>query len=105
MLHLVTSDDDRGGYAKQWVEGATFDAAITFNASIEARAAQQQGVSSMYDVLIDKSFMLDSHNVFRRERDGKYFRVTSDGDDLFTPQSASIHYRKVTAEEYVPTGV
>jgi hypothetical protein len=42
--------------------------------------------------------------VFRRESDGKIFRVTSDGDDKKTPPSAGLDMRQVTAEEFVPAG-
>ena len=42
---------------------------------------------------------LEYHDVFRRVRDGKIFRVTSDGDDKFTPASTSLDMRQVTAEE------
>lgn len=104
LVYLITVDDGRGGYDQQWIEGATFDAAITFDTSIEARMAEIQGVSSLYTVTISRDFILEYHNVFRRERDKKYFRVTSDGDDKYTPQSATLDMRQVTAEEYVPTG-
>jgi hypothetical protein len=40
--------------------------------------------------------------VFKRLRDGKIFRVTSDGDDVVTPESASFHFAQVTAEEWIP---
>jgi hypothetical protein len=43
---------------------------------------------------------LEYHEVFRRLDDGKVFRVTSDGDDKFTPASAGLNMRQVTAEEF-----
>ena len=43
---------------------------------------------------------LEYHDVFRRIRDGKIFRVTSDGDDKHTPASANLNMRQVTAEEW-----
>jgi len=43
--------------------------------------------------------------VFRRAFDGKIFRVTSDGSDKYTPASATLNMRQVTAEEYeLPDG-
>lgn len=104
LLYAITVDDGYGGHERQWVEGATFKAAIVFDTSIEARMADKQGVSSLYTVTVSKDFMLEYHNIFRRERDGKYFRVTSDGDDKYTPQSATLDMRQVTAEEFVLTG-
>lgn len=104
MLYEIVVNDGEGGYDHTWIEGATFDAAVTFDNSLQARVADMQGVTSLYTVTTDKEFMLHWHNVFRRESDGKIFRVTSDGDDKFTPQSASLNMRQVTAEEFVPTG-
>ena len=48
--------------------------------------------------------MLEYHDVLRRVRDGKVFRVTSDGDDKYTPESATLNMRQVTAEEYILNG-
>lgn len=92
--------DGYGGYQTTWAEGAEFDAAISFDTSIEARRAEAQGVSSLYTVTTEKTLVLEYHDVFRRRRDGKIFRVTSDGDDKYTPQSATLNMRQVTAEEW-----
>lgn len=94
--------DGEGGYINAWTEGSTFQAAITFDTSIEARTAQKQGVTSLYTVTTRKSVVLGYHDVFKRLSDGKIFRVTSDGDDKFTPASATINMRQVTAEEWIP---
>lgn len=101
MLDKTTIPDGYGGYTPAYVDGATFQAAITFDTSIEARAAEQQGVKSLYTVTTRKSMTLEYHDVFRRESDGKIFRVTSDGDDKHTPKSAGLNMRQVTAEEFV----
>lgn len=100
MLDKTTTSDGYGGYISQYVDGAEFVAAITFNTSMEARAAEQQGVTSMYTVTTGKELTLEYHDVFRRLSDGKIFRVTSDGDDKYTPNSASLNMRQVTAEEW-----
>lgn len=105
MLHKITEEDTFGSDKTRWVTGATFDAAIVFDTSIEARTAQAQGVSSVYTVTTHRSKLLEYHEVFRRIRDGKIFRVTSDGDDKYTPASTALDMRQVTAEEYVPAGV
>ena len=104
MLHKTTQDDGYGGEVAAWVDGATFQAAITFDSSMQARVAQSQGVKSLYTVTTKKNKVLEYHEVFRRESDGKIFRVTSDGDDKATPDSAMLNMRQVTAEEWeVPT--
>lgn len=91
--------DGYGGYETTWTDGAEFDAAIVFDTSIEARVADAQGVTSRYTVTTRRAMTLEYHDVFRRVRDGKLFRVTSDGDDKFTPTSTSLDMRQVTAEE------
>ena len=100
-----TADDGYGGETTVWAEGATFKAAIVFDSSIEARVAQAQGVTSRYTVTTTKDRVLEYHDVFKRLSDGKIFRVTSDGDDKYTPASATLNMRQVTAEEWkLPNG-
>lgn len=100
MLDKTTAPDGYGGHVSRYVDGAPFIAAITFDTSMEARAAERQGVTSMYTVTTGKEIILKYHDVFRRISDGKVFRVTSDGDDKHTPASASLNMRQVIAEEW-----
>ena len=100
ILNKQPIADGYGGYTTIWTEGAEFIAAITFDTSIEARTAEKAGVTSLYTVTTPKSLTLEYHDVFRRERDQKIFRVTSDGDDKYTPASATLDMRQVTAEEW-----
>lgn len=100
MLDKRRIPDGEGGFTTTWSEGAKFIAAIAFNSSIEARAAEKQGVTSLYTVLTDKNAKLEYHDVFKRLYDGKIFRVTSDGDDKLTPERASFQMSQVTAEEW-----
>ena len=102
-LNKQVTPDGYGGYDTTWADGAEFDAAIVFDTSIEARRAEAQGVSSVYTVTTSKALTLEYHDVFRRISDGKIFRVTSDGDDKYTPQSATLNMRQVTAEEFEVT--
>ena len=101
MLDKITAPDGYGGIKSRWINGASFQAAIVFDTSIEARTANAQGVTSLYTVTTEKGTVLEYHDVFRRQSDGKVFRVTSDGDDKYTPASASLNMRQVTAEEFV----
>lgn len=100
MLDKTTQSDGYGGYFTTWKEGAEFDAAITIDNSIEARAAEQAGVTAIYTVTTKKAMNLQYHDVFKRTRDNKIFRVKSDGDDKRTPASATLNMRQVTAEEW-----
>lgn len=101
MLDKTTASDGYGGIKPMYTSGATFYAAITFDTSIEARVADKQGVTSLYTVTTSRSVVLEYHDIFKRKRDGKIFRVTSDGDDKYTPKSAGLDMRQVTAEEFL----
>ena len=101
MLEKTRVPDGEGGFVTNWTEGVQFDAAITFDSSLQAATAEKAGVSSLYTVTTEKSVILEYHDVFRRNRDGKVFRVTSDGDDKYTPPAATFQVRQVRAEEWV----
>lgn len=100
LLEKSRVPDGEGGWVTAWTDGAEFDAAITLDSSLQARVAQQEGVTSVYTVTVDPGTPLDFHDVFRRSIDGKVFRVTSDSDDRRTPSAASFQFLQVTAEEW-----
>ena len=100
MMDKTTVPDGYGGFTSVWASGASFNSAITFDQSLEARVADAQGVTSRYTVTTSRAINLQYHDVFVRERDGKVFRVTSDGDDRYTPKSAGLDMRQVEAEEW-----
>lgn len=103
MLDKRTQPDGYGGVTTTWEDGAKFRAAIVFDSSMQARAAEKAGVTALYTVTTERVLNLQYHDVFRRISDGKIFRVTSDGDDKYTPSSASLNMRQVTAEEWILT--
>ena len=104
MMDKTTQPDGYGGYISSYTDGAFFQAAIVFDTSLEARSAEKQGVTSLYTVTTSRALTLEYHDVFKRIRDNKIFRVTSDGDDKFTPASATLDMRQVTAEEFTING-
>ena len=101
MLDKTTTADGYGGYIISWKEGAEIQATAVLDSSIEARIAEKQGVTALYTITTSKNVNLQYHDVMRRARDGKIFRVTSDGDDKHTPSSAGLNMRQVSAEEWV----
>lgn len=103
MIDKTTVPDGYGGTIVSWKDGASFNAAIVFSTSMEARRAEAEGVKNLYTVTTSKSVNLQFRDVFRRESDGKIFRVSSDGDDNKTPASAALNMRNVTAEEWTLT--
>lgn len=100
LLEKTNKSDGEGGFFVSWIDGIRIKAAITLDTSIQARTAEKQGVTSIYTVVTKKNANLQYHDVLRRERDGKIFRITSDGDDKATPTSATLNMRVVTAEEW-----
>ena len=102
MLEKKRIPDGEGGFTTDWADGVQFKAAITFNSSLEAKVAEKQGVTSLYSVICPINAKLEYHDVIRRLRDGKIFRITSDSDDEITPDSATFQFAKVSAEEWVP---
>lgn len=103
MIDKTTVDDGIGGYERHWVPGATFEAAVTLDDSVQAQTAMAAGVTGVYTVTTKRAINLQFHDVFRRLSDGKIFRCTTDGDDKKTPRTAGLDMRSVRAEEWVLT--
>ena len=102
MLEKKRVPDGEGAFTTDWAEGVRFKAAISFDSSMQARTAEKQGVTSLYTVTVPITAKLEYHDVLKRIRVGKVFRITSDGDDKITPPSASFQFAQGTAEEWVP---
>jgi hypothetical protein len=100
LIDQITQADGYGGFVRDWQDGALIQCAIVLDTSTETRIAEAQGTQAIYTITTDKVINLQYHQVLRRERDGKVFRVTSDGDDNATPVSAMLNMRQVTAEEF-----
>lgn len=100
ILDKHTEADGYGGYRTVWSDGAEFKAAIVLDTSMQARIGEKQGVTELFTITTTKALNLQYHDVFRRVKDGKVFRVTSDGDDKYTPASATLNMRQVNAEEW-----
>lgn len=100
IMDKIRTPDGEGGFIQTWMDGATFRAAITYDTSLAAQTAEKAGVTSLYTITTDKAVVLEYHDVVRRQGDNKIFRITSDGDDKFTPDSASFQVRQVRAEEW-----
>lgn len=100
IVDKITAPDGRGGVITNYVDGAEIQVAFSFDDSTQARIAEAAGTSNRYTLTTSKSINLQYHTIIRRARDQKTFRVTSDGDDNFTPASSSLDIRQVEAEEW-----
>ena len=100
LIEKTRVPDGEGGWTVGWADGMDFQAAITYDTTLQARVAESEGMKATYTVTTEKTMPLDFHDVFRRKRDGQIFRVTSQGDDKRTPPSASFQVSQVAAEEW-----
>lgn len=100
IIDKTTSLDSYGSPKTVYVRGAPIDVAYSFNTSTEARVAAQQGINNRYTLFTKKSVILRFPDIVQRASDGKYFQVTSNGDDNRTPNSAGLDLRAVEAEEW-----
>lgn len=100
MYDKRTVDDGYGGYKTVYFPGIEFQAAIVLDNSVEAQKALSDESVGIYTITTRKNINLQYHDVFRRVEDGKIFRVTSDGDDKKTPNSAGLNMRQVAAQEW-----
>lgn len=92
--------DSLGGFSPQWVDGEQFQAAIVKDSTLASRVAEKQGVSELYTVTVNRGNVLKFHDVFRREKDGQTFRVTSNITDSETPDASSFQIGQVSAERW-----
>ena len=90
--------DGEGGWTVGWAEGGGFRAAIVLDSSTNARIAEAEGVTGLYTVTADKGTGLGFHDAFRRDSDGKTFRVTKVNNP--TPSMASFQFDQCQAEEW-----
>ena len=93
--------DGEGGFIYYWELGGEFTAAFDFQSSMQAKVAEKQGVTGLWNILVKRETRLEFHNVFKRLSDGQVFRVTSK-DDKSTSKSAGLDLRLISAEEWIP---
>lgn len=99
LLRASASDGMGGTETKEWRDGCGFLAAIVPDVSTEVEVANKKHTKNQYIVITERGALLRHHDVIRRERDGKIFRITSDAIET-SPKSAALALEKVTAEEW-----
>lgn len=103
-MNKTVVNDPRGGTKTTWSDGAEIDGALVNDNDPEIRVALAQGVKGIYTLITRKNVCLEYHDVIKRVKTGKYFRITSDGEDNATPSSALLDMRKVSCEEWTLNG-
>lgn len=106
IFNAITQNDGYGGYVTTYEPGATFDAVLVLDDSLQAQVAEKQGVTGVYTLTYEKALSLPWHTVIKKisgeKLVGMYFRVTSK-DENATPKSSSLNLRKAQCEEFVLT--
>ena len=100
MMDRVSVPDGMGGFSYIWQEGAQFEATIIKDQTIQARVAENAGMSEVYTVVVSNGVQLDFKDVFKRLEDNAVFRVTSNIKDSVAPQRSTVQIGKVTAERW-----
>ena len=101
ILNHIRTDDDFGGYKDAWEAGARFKAAIGKMSSPEMVIAEKEGITESFTVVVEDTFSLDYHDVFKRLSDNAVFRVTSKTTDSTAHPASTVRIAKVTAERWV----
>ena len=100
VVNRTIVDDGYGGVTPTWTDGITIYGAMVYDNSTQMKVAQAMGVTAAYTLTVRKSVQLDYHDIVRRQKDRKLFRITSDSDDNKTPESAALDMRQYSAEEW-----
>lgn len=103
LLEKTNVPDGFGGYKTVWKDGIEFQNYQALESSMEARIAEKQGVTSVYNALVSKAVPIEYHSVFRDTTTGETYRVTSDPSDKQAPKSASFDLKFFTAERWALT--
>lgn len=105
LLNRVRTDDGYGGYKTVWTDGISFLAAFDLDTSIEAQVAEKDESVGVYTVTVPRTLELEYHDVFRRQQDGKTYRVTKPGTDRATPSISTLDMRQVNVQQWdLPVG-
>ena len=102
ILDVATVPDGFGGYSEILKDGAPFYAAATMRDTTDAQIAYQQGMKRIYTVVTKRTVKLKHGMKIRRVHDSLTLRVTSESEDLQTPDSSALDYAQVSAEVIEP---
>ena len=88
LIEKKRTGDGAGGYITEWVDGADFLNYQALDTSMEARRAEQEGVTSVYSALVNKTVPIEYNDYFRDTSTGNTYRVTSNPEEKAAPRSA-----------------
>lgn len=98
IMEKTRKPDGESGFITTWVEGAEFINHQALNTSTEAQIAERQGVSSIYEALVQSDLPIEYGDYFKDKESGNIYRVTSRPEEKVAPKSASFALKYFTAE-------
>ena len=98
LMEKTRVPDGEGGYTLDWADGATFQNYQALDASMEARRAEQDGVTSVYSALADQALPIEYGDYFKDTETGLTYRVPSNPAEKEPPKSATFAPKYFTAE-------
>lgn len=99
-IEQTLAPDGEGGSNVTYEAVGTFQAAVATVSRREGTEGEAMRNVTTYQITTRRSEELTYHQIIRREKDQKYFRITSNGKDRTTPLSAGLDMRVVSAEEW-----
>lgn len=100
IMNKSKEPDGEGGFVVEWSEGAEILCAIVNDSSMQAKIAEKDGVTSTYTITAKKEIPLEFHDVIKRVKDGKTFRITSDAGDKESPSASRLNMAQYSAEKW-----
>lgn len=100
IMNRITVNDKYGGTSTKYIDGAVIDGVAVKGNAISNIVAQASGLSVTYNFTTRKKYTLNFHDVIKRNRDGKIFRVTGNSDDTTPPKISKLDMRATTLEEW-----
>jgi hypothetical protein len=94
--------DNQGGFNSTLTDGIEFNAAIVKDTTLEETVAEKDISVANYLITTKEDIVLNYHDIVKRKRDNKKFRVTSDYLDTKPPSVATFKFNQVSAEEWKP---
>lgn len=98
LMEKNRKPDGESGYITNWIEGLEFTNYQALDSSMQARIAEQQGVTSVYSALVRSDLPILQNDYFKDKTTGLTYRVTSNPEDKVAPKSASFALKFFTAE-------
>ena len=100
LIEKTREEDGAGGYLVTWTEGVSFSNYQALDTSMEARRAEKEGVTSLYNALVTAALPIVYNDVFKDTETGLTYRVTSNPEEKIAPASATMDLKFFTAERW-----